>query len=437
MKRLLKKESEKKHVEPVHMDDRIGNVVEKLMQQNSAEYPAPPILHLQVVPEIDHSEFVKVFGVPCEFTCQNPLHRCFDERGIPIPRVVKMCTDFVNDHGMEEGIFRVNGSAKNIQALKEQWDRAEYTPLTNAVPVNDIACILKQYLRHLPDPLMESSLYNRVRQVFINNETDSVEQKAQKVKKIIDALPNGQYACLERLMALCNRIQKHQNITKMNATNLAICLTPSILAPEKDEVDTSDVLGNMKESSQISFAVSFMISHYSNIFTRNSPYDPELKGLESIGKGWKRKAAKFEAEKSGTLVIEVVSCSDLSGTDNKCDPCVVIELSHQLFSTKTIPKTCNPIFMEQFEVAVYNADVEEIKIAVYSKNDLIGTGSVPVHVSVSKRVAKRVEVNLEPKGFVELTLIPLNYGISTEKKKNKKAVQTRRKASFIQNGGKA
>lgn len=389
------------------------------------------LLHMKFVPEIDHAHFVKLFGVPCEFTCMNPLHRCLDERGVPIPRIVKDCLDYLGAHGSQtEGLLRVSGSAKGMEEAKLKWDNAEMTPFDQMTSVHDVAGLLKLYFRQLPDPLMESALYDRVRQVFIGNTTDDDETKAVKVRKIINTLPHGNYACLERLIAFGHKLQKNEQSTKMNATNVAICITPSILAPPPTMEDTQnpqDMMRYVQEKSQISHAVAFMITHYSQIFTRDSPYDPELKGLESEGRGWRRSQSAFDAETSGTLAVDVISTSHMMEY-GALNPMVIIELGGQVVQTRVVKEQNDPLFLEQFELAVFNSEVEEMNVYVYSVEEqqvcrrtrrrtmaysFLGMVVVPLSSASVKREQIRVKHNLSHgtmPGTIDLALTPLNYG---------------------------
>lgn len=79
-----------------------------------------------------------------------------------VPEVVKICTEFIETHGVVDGIYRLSGVTSNIQYLRDMFD-GELMP--DLVPYEkDIHCmtsVCKLYFRELPNPLLTYQLYKK------------------------------------------------------------------------------------------------------------------------------------------------------------------------------------------------------------------------------------------------------------------------------------
>ncbi|MEQ2213665.1 hypothetical protein XENOCAPTIV_018833, partial [Xenoophorus captivus] len=62
------------------------------------------------------------------------------------------------------GIFRVGSSKKRVRQLREEFDRGIDVQLDEEHSVHDVAALLKEFLRDMPDPLLTRELYT----AFIN-----------------------------------------------------------------------------------------------------------------------------------------------------------------------------------------------------------------------------------------------------------------------------
>lgn len=75
-----------------------------------------------------------------------------------IPHIVKSCTKFIEKYGIVFGIYRLSGMRVNINKLRQDFDNDPRTDMIdNEAISNDahaVACVLKQYFRELPIPLL-------------------------------------------------------------------------------------------------------------------------------------------------------------------------------------------------------------------------------------------------------------------------------------------
>jgi hypothetical protein len=78
-----------------------------------------------------------------------------------VPNIVKSCCKHISERGLDlVGIFRIESSKKRIKELREMFDCGKPINLDDdAYSSNDVACILKEYLRSLQEPLLTRDLY--------------------------------------------------------------------------------------------------------------------------------------------------------------------------------------------------------------------------------------------------------------------------------------
>lgn len=107
--------------------------------------------------------------------------------------------------------------------------------LGDALPL-DIASLVKQFFRELPDPLLTSTLYDNFLRCSI------VEDEAEKLTAILFLcllLPSPNLNTLRFIMHFLAKVAALSDQNKMDASNLAICLTPNLLRPGSG-VDKTD-----------------------------------------------------------------------------------------------------------------------------------------------------------------------------------------------------
>lgn len=59
----------------------------------------------------------------------------------------------------EEGIYRVSGSERDIKALKERFVRGKTIPNLSNIDIHVICGCIKDFLRHLNEPIIPTSLW--------------------------------------------------------------------------------------------------------------------------------------------------------------------------------------------------------------------------------------------------------------------------------------
>ncbi|XP_037795209.1 uncharacterized protein LOC119590603 [Penaeus monodon] len=135
-----------------------------------------------------------------------------------------------------EGIFRKAGSSQRQSDIKKLIDSGSSLP--NSVHVIDGACLLKQFLRSLPTPLLSSEVHNKT----IKCMQLGKEARVEAVTLCTMLLPLANRHTLVYLMDFLSDVVAASGSNLMDAHNLAIVLAPNLLP-------TSITVNNRKGSA--------------------------------------------------------------------------------------------------------------------------------------------------------------------------------------------
>ncbi|KAI5280242.1 hypothetical protein KEM54_003803, partial [Ascosphaera aggregata] len=131
------------------------------------------------------------------------LEELFDRDEIAVPWIVFKCIQSIDAYGLDsEGIYRQRGSAHIIDQLRMKFenDPAEtdlMNPETFAHDINNVAGLLKQFFKELPNPLLTNELYSS----FINaSRYENDNQRRDAIHALINDLPDANYATLRALI---------------------------------------------------------------------------------------------------------------------------------------------------------------------------------------------------------------------------------------------
>jgi len=141
---------------------------------------------------------IKMFGVP--------LNEYMDQQKkkvswLNVPWIVKKCCgQLLTDALDSEGLFRVPGSHQGMQELQEHFDNGQNPDLVK-VPTDDVAGLLKKYLRELPEPLLsdctpEDTLQHAFQEAMAIKDEDL---HVEKLKELLAKLPRYRRALCKEL----------------------------------------------------------------------------------------------------------------------------------------------------------------------------------------------------------------------------------------------
>ncbi|KAB0372130.1 hypothetical protein FD755_015922 [Muntiacus reevesi] len=161
------------------------------------------------------------------------------------------------------------------QRLREEFDRGVDVSLEEEHSVHDVAALLKEFLRDMPDPLLTRELYT----AFINTLLLEPEEQLGTLQLLIYLLPPCNCDTLHRLLQFLSIVARHaednvskdgQEVTgnKMTSLNLATIFGPNLLHKQKSSDKEFSVQSSARaeESTAIIAVVQKMIENYEALF---------------------------------------------------------------------------------------------------------------------------------------------------------------------------
>ncbi|XP_056331668.1 rho GTPase-activating protein 33 isoform X3 [Danio aesculapii] len=187
--------------------------------------------------------------------------------GQDVPQVLTSCSEFIEKHGVVDGIYRHSGVSSNIQKLRHEFDSENVPDLTKDVYMQDIHCVgslCKLYFRELPNPLLTYQLYDKFAECM-GEMTE--EERMVKVHDVIQQLPPPHYRTLEYLIRHLAHLATCSAETNMHIKNLAIVWAPNLLRSKEIEAAGLTGADPFKEVRIQSVVVEFLLSNVEVLFS--------------------------------------------------------------------------------------------------------------------------------------------------------------------------
>ncbi|KAI4899275.1 hypothetical protein NFI96_020082, partial [Prochilodus magdalenae] len=199
----------------------------------------------------------------------NPIYR-------QVPRVLDLCCQHLEKYGLQTvGIFRVGSSKKRVRQLREEFDQGVDVTLGPEYSVHDVAALLKEFLRDMPDSLLTRELYT----AFINCTSLDVSEQNSVLQLLICLLPACNSDTLQRLLQFLSTVANHAEDTcnshgeqvpgnKMTTLNLATIFGPNVLHKQKSSEKEFSVQRSARaeESATVIRVVQRMITFHESLF---------------------------------------------------------------------------------------------------------------------------------------------------------------------------
>ncbi|XP_066534808.1 protein FAM13A isoform X4 [Hoplias malabaricus] len=174
-----------------------------------------------------------------------------------VPVVVRKMVDYLIQHGLEqEGLFRVSGSVRVLDTLKQKLDRGEDLDLQQEAEACTVASLLKQYLRELPEGLVHSSIHSTLIQLQRESSEDVF---CKDVRQLLLQLPDVHYSVLRYLCHFLTQVEQQQHHNRMTALNLATVFGPNVF-------HVSPGFEGIQEQNICNKIMAKLIQNYSIIF---------------------------------------------------------------------------------------------------------------------------------------------------------------------------
>ncbi|XP_076824643.1 uncharacterized protein LOC143470411 isoform X1 [Clavelina lepadiformis] len=239
-----------------------------------------------------------------------------------VPYVVQKCCDHITKYGLAvTGIFRIAGSRKRVKQLREEFDLGVDVSIDEDYNPHDVAALLKEFFRDLPEALLTRELYP----AFIQTSKLAKSERMSSLRSLIWLLPLTNRDTLLTLLNFLALVASHADVTtddagnkvqgnKMGTANLATIFGPNILHRHKKSTQSSNEnqyqvqsLEKAEDSSAVIKVVEDLINNQTQLFQiPKDEHDQMLRVLketdpEAVDFLLRRKAANHMREKSKLL----------------------------------------------------------------------------------------------------------------------------------------
>uniref|UniRef100_A0A4W5NHB5 Rho-GAP domain-containing protein n=1 Tax=Hucho hucho TaxID=62062 RepID=A0A4W5NHB5_9TELE len=138
-----------------------------------------------------------------------------------VPLVVRSMVEFLREHALHhEGLFRVNGNVRAVEGLKQRLENFEDVDFLVEADVCTVASLFKQYLRDLPEGLVDST----VQPALIQHE----DGFCSDLRVLLHQLPDVHYSLLQYLCLFLTQVDQRHRENRMTALNLATVFGPNV-----------------------------------------------------------------------------------------------------------------------------------------------------------------------------------------------------------------
>ncbi|XP_016339939.1 rho GTPase-activating protein 11A-like isoform X2 [Sinocyclocheilus anshuiensis] len=161
---------------------------------------------------------VRVFGVALEGLPHCPV---LDYGDVPC-FIADVCTSLL-EHLDTEGLFRKSGSVVRVKSLRAKLDQGEDC-LPTALPL-DVAGLLKQFFRELPEPVLTSDLHS----AFLKaQELPTDEERTSATVLLSCVLPDRNLNTLRYFFSFLKNVSQRCAENKMDSSNLSVIFAPNL-----------------------------------------------------------------------------------------------------------------------------------------------------------------------------------------------------------------
>lgn len=159
-----------------------------------------------------------VFGVPLSVMVQRT--------GQPLPQCVLYAMRYLRRTSQGSiGIFRKSGVKSKIQQLRDHLEAHPDTTDFEGLNTYNVADMLKTFFRDLPECLLTSKMSETFRSIYTHVPPS---QRLEAMQAAILLLPDENREVLQSILLFLSDISSHQADHQMNASNLAVCFTPTV-----------------------------------------------------------------------------------------------------------------------------------------------------------------------------------------------------------------
>uniref|UniRef100_T1JKW0 Rho-GAP domain-containing protein n=1 Tax=Strigamia maritima TaxID=126957 RepID=T1JKW0_STRMM len=185
-----------------------------------------------------------------------------------IPLIVRKILNHLESGLTEEGILRVPGVVAKVQHLKKEIESNFYSSpglvdvALRESSINDVAALIKQFLRDLPLPL----LTNEYMEAFV--QIDKITEKTDQVKALIllvCLLPDVHRDTLKAFLDFLVKITLYESENRMSLQNVAMIIAPNLFLPKKQKKNSERDLAFEINLAAVTCRITKMLIKYKDI----------------------------------------------------------------------------------------------------------------------------------------------------------------------------
>lgn len=172
---------------------------------------------------------------------QAKIHHVCKREKRNIPFIISACVREVERRGIHEvGVYRVSGSASDLNRLKKSFETNAYEAeqLLKEVDIHSVTGVLKLYLRELPEALFTDALYPELLKAWSASQgagtsidSGPAQTRRHALLKCYSQLPDLNKNCIDFLLNHFVNVNKYEAENKMSLHNLATVFGPTLLRP--------------------------------------------------------------------------------------------------------------------------------------------------------------------------------------------------------------
>ncbi|KAF5300209.1 hypothetical protein FQA39_LY11243 [Lamprigera yunnana] len=212
-----------------------------------------------------------------------PLASVLQRTGQVLPRGIQESLEWLHINGSDQvGLFRKPGVRSRIQALKTVVETQGENINFNEQQAYDIADMIKQYFRELPEAVLTNKLsetfiiifqcqlitlkYNFFIYVFLDVPP---YLRKEAIRCTLLLMPDEHREVLQTILYYLLKIAKCADVNQMNENNLAICFAPSLFQYSSHSSFCKQNLPSQKELVDVKAAqecLLYLLKHSGEIF---------------------------------------------------------------------------------------------------------------------------------------------------------------------------
>lgn len=147
-----------------------------------------------------------------------------------LPAVVTSCVNYLEGALDTHGLFRLSGNQLDINKWKDALSAHDgFVDFKKEnVDVHVVACLLKEYIRSLPEPPVPFSLYDPLMDCM-----DLPSGRSDAVLALLaQGLPEPNRIFLNYMLVFLKKVSMHADVNMMTSANLGIIFGPSFVQPK-------------------------------------------------------------------------------------------------------------------------------------------------------------------------------------------------------------